>query len=129
MAVTGIPVIEHICHSTQSTSFGLFSTSCQKEKESNDCCKPNKNNKKKCCENKFNYERLDYQGHPESAFEIRTTTFTQFKSDCFHYAFVLALNTQAYLSLRNELPPDKFSTFLILYKLRPQSARLQVFRC
>lgn len=128
-AAIGVPFIEHVCYSSNTRTFALFSDTCEKDTQKDSCCKDKqKNTSKKCCENKYTYHRLVYQGQKENNFQLK---FSKNKTEKTNYfSFYQALSeSQILLSFRALPLPDKIRAQAINGLLSTNPELLQIFRC
>lgn len=125
----GVPVIEHVCYSSNTTSIALFSDTCAKDTQQNSCCNDKQEStSKKCCENKYSYHRLVYQGQQENNFQLKFLKNTTAQPDFF--SFYQAISKSQILFWFRALPlPDKIRAQAINGLISTSPELLQVFRC
>jgi len=128
-AALGVPVIEHVCYSSNTTTIALFSDTCEKDIQKNSCCKEKqKSTSKKCCENKYSYHRLVYQGQQENNFQLKFSKKITAQPDFF--CFYQAISKSQILFSFRVLPlPDKIRAQTISGLLCTNPELLQIFRC
>jgi len=125
----GIALFEHICNTSKSSSFCVFTQpKCENEKPTSSCCKKSGTKEKKgCCEHKEFYSKLNIEGFTAKQFQLIKLLEQEvnFKYLSFDFSY---FSTQIFKDHYSGIPPpDNLHT--IKYLLRPTSSGLQVFRC
>lgn len=128
-ASNGIAVFEHICNTTQTHSFSLFSKPiCEMEKPVASCCakKAALVKKKNCCDHKQFFSKLPVEGFVAKQLQLKPIekqTGLDFVSPDFHQ-----YSKQIFESHYSGLPPPD-NIFQIQSILQPSPVSLQTFRC
>ncbi len=123
----GIAISEHICNSTRTHGYSLFTKGgCGMEKQVSSCCANKVTPKKGCCEHKQFFKKLSIEGF--TAMQIVLKPMEKLGLNDFWvntYSFIHNINFDRYIS--GIPPPDNLNT--IKYLLRPTPVGLQIFRC
>ncbi len=131
VASNGVALFEHICNTSHTRSFSLFSdTSCNQEKEAVSCCKKEQKlpaqKAKDCCEEKQFFSKLNIEGFTAKQLLLKSLMLFEMPVTWLHtFGTVLQLNFENYYSGLS--PPDNLH--IILSCLQPDTTSLQVFRC
>ena len=128
MAYNGIAVFEHICNTTNTRSFCLFSEPvCKNEKPQSPCCKKSGLKKKAdCCSHKQIFSKLSVEGFIAKQLFIKP--LEKQNSSYFFSVNLFSFNQHAFEDYYSGLsPPDNL--FQIKSILQPSSIKLQIFRC
>lgn len=129
VAGNGIAVFEHICNSSQTHSFSLFTKSiCEMEKPVPSCCakKAALIKKKNCCDHKQFFSKLSVEGFVAKQLHLKPIekqTGLNFLAPYFYH-----YNKQLFESHYSGLPPPD-NVFQIQSLLQPTPVELQTFRC
>lgn len=127
VASNGLAISEHICNTSKTHSFSLFSgKSCGMEKVSTPCCGSKKTiaSTKPCCQHKQIFSKLNYDGFAAKEFQIKEVKAVDVHFLINDYtAFISIFPTGTYSGLS---PPDNPH---IKYLLRPTLQGLQIYRC
>ncbi|MCC6582577.1 MAG: hypothetical protein IT271_02645 [Chitinophagales bacterium] len=129
LAGNGIAVFEHICNTSSTHSYSLFTKpACEMEKEVKPCCteKPAIAKSKNCCDHKQFFSKLSVEGFTVKKMQVKPLekqlSLNLFPAYFFHY------NKRLFESYYSGLPaPDNF--FQIQSLLQPTPVELQIFRC
>ncbi len=128
-AAIGVPVIEHVCYSSNTTTIALFSDTCEKDTQKNSCCNDKQeSSSKKCCENKYTYHHLVYQGQKENNFKLKFSENKTAQLDFFSFHQAIS-KSQILFSFRALPLPDKIRAQAIIGLISTSPELLQVFRC
>lgn len=124
----GIALFEHICNTSNTRSFCLFSPpTCENEKPTKSCCEEKSEKKQKdCCEHKEIFSKLNIEGFTEKIFKLKTTEIEIFTA--FFTPFSTPINQQILDKFYVGVPPPN-NIYTIQYLLRPTPVALNVFRC
>lgn len=123
----GFAISVHICNTSHSRDFALFSKAdCGMEKQVATCCPEKAVKKKDCCEHKQFFKKLPIEGYTSTQIELKPFEKLIVNdywviSSVFSYQF----NYDRYIT--GIPPPDNLYT--IKYLLRPTPVELQIFRC
>jgi hypothetical protein len=127
VASNGIALSEHICNSTHTRDYSLFTSGgCGMEKQVTECCKKKVTPEKDCCEHKQFFKKLPIEGFTASQLVIKplhklVVNDYWIISNPFNHQIVY----DRYIT--GIPPPDNLYT--IKYLLRPTPVKLQIFRC
>ncbi|HUM50772.1 MAG TPA: hypothetical protein PK431_03115 [Chitinophagales bacterium] len=127
IASNGVILSEHICNSTRSHNYSLFTKAdCGMEKPVTSCCPNKTENKNKCCEHKQFFKKLPIEGF--TANQIALKPFEKLVLNDYwinSYSFNHQIYYDRYIA--GIPPPDNL--YIIKYLLRPTPVELQIFRC
>ena len=123
----GIAISEHICNTSQTHTFSLFSkAACDMEKQASSCC-ANKvvTNKKGCCEHRQYFSKLNIEGF--TACQIHLTPY----KIVTHYFYFNDFTCLTKYDLEHHFsglpPPDNL--YKIKALLQPSFSDLQIYLC
>jgi hypothetical protein len=122
----GIVLSEHICSSTRSHDYSLFTTvGCEMERQVS-CCANKVIPAKGCCEHKQFFKKLPIEGFTANQIELKPFEKLVLNDYWINsYSFNHQINYDRYIT--GIPPPDNLYT--IKYLLRPTPVELQIFRC
>ena len=127
IASNGIVLSEHICNTSHTRDYSLFSkANCEMEKQVASCCAKKIVAKNGCCEHKQFFKKLPIEGFIANQIELKP--YEKLVSNDFwinSFSFNHQINYDRYIT--GIPPPDNLYT--IKYLLRPTPVELQVFRC
>lgn len=128
VASNGIAVFEHICNTSNTRSFCVFSQpSCENEKPLSPCCeKMGFKKKDNCCTHTQIFSKLSIEGFTAKQLQLKSIekqiSFNFLPADFFQH------NKQLFENYYSGLPPpDNISEIQSL--LQPTLVGLQTFRC
>ncbi|CAF3357100.1 unnamed protein product [Rotaria sp. Silwood2] len=128
VASNGVALSEHICNSSHTRGYSLFTKGdCGMEKQVTSCCSNKvKTTKKGCCEHKQFYKKLPIEGFTANQVELKPIDKLVLNDFWINsLSFDYKINFDRYFS--GIPPPDNLYT--IKYLLRPTPVELQIFRC
>ena len=129
IASNGVAVFEHICNSSNARHYTFFSKmTCKMEAPVAPCCaKKNQDlKKKKCCEHKQFYSKLQVDGFTAKPLVLKPniSPIFQLYGNVNTYTINPVLTEQYYSGLA---PP--VNHFLIQFNLQPTQQELQIYLC
>jgi hypothetical protein len=123
----GLAISEHICNTSRTHDYSLFSEAdCEIEKPQSSCCSKKMEKKNNCCEHKQLFSKLNIEGfiakqlHLKSIQKEITSDQSYFYTDYFNQQIT-------HYTYSGIPPPDNLHT--IKHLLRPTPVGLQIFRC
>ena len=127
IASNGVAFSEHICNTSRTHNFSVFTkASCEMEKKVSSCCKEKKETKNNCCQHKQFFKKLPIEGFTANQIELKPIGKLVLNDLWVNaHSFDYKINFDRCIS--GIPPPDNLYT--IKYLLRPTPIELQIFRC
>lgn len=127
VASNGIALSEHICNSSHTRNYSLFTSGgCGMEKQVSSCCAKKVITEKGCCEHKQFFKKLPIEGFTASQLLIKPLEKLVLNDYWVNsYAIGHQINYDRYIT---GIPPPN-NLYTIKYLLRPTPVELQIFRC
>jgi hypothetical protein len=126
VSTNGVAFYEHICNRSNSREYSVFSESCKMEQAAHSCCAKPAVKKKRCCEHKQFFSKLNYDGF--TAKQLKVKAAEDIHQKYFGGHAPLLGNTVVLENYYCGLPPPD-NLHWIAYQLHPSAILLQVFRC